>query len=149
MSHEEIEKVSSVALFHAAAWRTFRWYFGQRHYSGTYWSATQRDHVIYESRLELANLLLADFDPAVRHIAAQPFALRVQVDGQVRKHIPDYFLDSAPVGPVVVDVICGERMIQPKVALLRAWTRQIIFLAVADRFICCIIAQALPVHATT
>ena len=56
------EKVSPAALLLAAPWRTFRWYFGQRHYSGTYWSATQRDHVIYESRLELANLLLADFD---------------------------------------------------------------------------------------
>ena len=48
-------EVSSGALFAAAPWRTFRWYFGQRHYSGTYWSATQGDHVIYESRLELAN----------------------------------------------------------------------------------------------
>ena len=47
-------------LYAAAPWRTFRWYFGQRHYSGTYWSATQRDHVIYESLLELAALLLAD-----------------------------------------------------------------------------------------
>jgi hypothetical protein len=43
-------KVSSVALLNAAPWRTFRWYFGQRHYSGTYWYATQHDHVIYESR---------------------------------------------------------------------------------------------------
>ena len=47
--------VSPTVLFHAAPWRTFRWYLGQRHYSGTYWSATQHDHVIYESRLELAN----------------------------------------------------------------------------------------------
>ena len=63
---------SPTALFRAAPWRTFRWYFGQRHYSGTYWSATERDHVIYESRLELANLILADFDPTVHHIVAQP-----------------------------------------------------------------------------
>lgn len=28
-----------------------RWHKGQRHYSGTYWSATERGHVIYESRL--------------------------------------------------------------------------------------------------
>jgi hypothetical protein len=41
-------------------WRVFRWYQGQQHYSGTYWSSTQRDHVIYESRLELAALLLSD-----------------------------------------------------------------------------------------
>jgi len=35
------EEVSPDALLHAAPWRTFRWYFGQRHYSGTYWCATQ------------------------------------------------------------------------------------------------------------
>jgi hypothetical protein len=29
------------ALLLAAPWRTFRWYFGQRHYSGTYWSSTR------------------------------------------------------------------------------------------------------------
>lgn len=30
------------------------WYKGQRHYSGAFWSAIERDLVIYESRLELA-----------------------------------------------------------------------------------------------
>jgi hypothetical protein len=119
------QEVSSVALLKAAPWRTFRWYFGQRHYSGTYWCATQRDHVIYESRLELANLLLDDFDPKVRHIVAQLFVLRAQVGGQVRKHILDYLLDSDD-GPVVVDVVRRERMIQPEIALLCAWTHQIV-----------------------
>jgi hypothetical protein len=33
-------------------------------------------HVIYESRLELARLLLADFDRDVAAIAAQPFVLQ-------------------------------------------------------------------------
>jgi hypothetical protein len=69
------QRVSSAALFDGVPWRMFRWYFGQRHYSGTWWSATMRDHVIYESRLELSRLLLADFDPDVRRIAAQPFML--------------------------------------------------------------------------
>src|SRR5689334_22944640 len=32
--------VSSTTLFRAVPWRTFRWYFGQRHYSGWYWAAT-------------------------------------------------------------------------------------------------------------
>ena len=78
-------KVSSELLLRAAPWRTFRWYFGQRHYSGTYWSSTQGDHVIYESRLELANLLLADFDSRVRQIVAQPFMFRAEV--QDRKSV--------------------------------------------------------------
>lgn len=118
-------EVSSVALFSAAPWRTFRGHFGQRHYSGTYWSATQGDHVIYESRLELANLLLADFDPAVRQIVAQPFLLRAEVGGRLCRHIPDYLLDTGD-GPVVVDVVRRERMIQPEIVLLCAWTRRIV-----------------------
>src|SRR5258708_7373320 len=55
----------TAALAGAAPWRRFRWAKGQKHYSGTYWSATERGHVIYESRLELARLLYADFDPSV------------------------------------------------------------------------------------
>ena len=113
------------ALYEAAPWRTFRWYFGQRHYSGTYWSATQRDHVIYESRLELAALLFADFDPTVRVIVAQPFMLRADVDGQPRRHILDYLWDT-PDGPVVVDVVRAERLIHPGIVLLCAWTRELI-----------------------
>ena len=38
-------------------WPTFRWYYGQQHYSGSYWAATMAAHVIYDSRLELARLL--------------------------------------------------------------------------------------------
>ncbi|MFJ7492411.1 hypothetical protein ACIQZB_14375 [Streptomyces sp. NPDC097727] len=73
----------------AAPWRTFRWYKGQKHYSGIYWSTTVRDHVIYESRLGSARLLFADFDAAVRFVVAQPFLLKAEVDGKLRKHIPD------------------------------------------------------------
>jgi hypothetical protein len=112
-------------LFHAAPWRTFRWYFGQRHYSGTYWSATDRDHVIYESRLELGNLLLADFDQTVHRIVAQPFLLRAAVDGQMRSHIPDYLWETDD-GPVVVDVVRVERIIHPRILLLCAWTKLIV-----------------------
>ncbi|MEU1509127.1 hypothetical protein [Kitasatospora sp. NPDC005748] len=68
--------VAPASLQTAHPWRTFRWYRNQKHYSGTYWSATMGDHVIYESRLELSRLLFADFDPSVRAIVAQPFLLQ-------------------------------------------------------------------------
>jgi hypothetical protein len=55
---------------------------------GLYFSATQSDHVLYESRLELARLLLADFDTAVDGIVAKPFLVVANVDGKQRKHIP-------------------------------------------------------------
>jgi hypothetical protein len=107
----------------ATPWRTFRWHRGQRHYSGTYWSATTRDHVIYESRLELARLLFADFDPSVRSIVAQPFLLKAEVDGAARKHIPDYLLVTDE-GPVVVDVKPLHRLSKPEVAFAFGWTRE-------------------------
>lgn len=86
--------------------RTFRWCKGQKHYSGTYWSATAGDHVIYESRLELGRLLFADFHPGVRHIVARPFLIKAEVQGELRRHIPDYPLltDGAPV----VVAVCGQ-----------------------------------------
>ena len=59
----------------------FRWHHGQAHYSGWYWSATTGGHVVYESRLELARLLLADFDPRVAAIAAQPFCVTASLTG--------------------------------------------------------------------
>ncbi|MFJ7591513.1 TnsA-like heteromeric transposase endonuclease subunit [Streptomyces sp. NPDC097617] len=107
----------------AAPWRTFRWYREQKHYSGTYWSATTRDHVIYESRLELTKVLFADFDPSVHGIVAQPFLMRTVVAGKDRKHIPDYLLITEP-GPVVVDVKPRRRLARPEVAFTFDWTRQ-------------------------
>jgi hypothetical protein len=65
---------------------------GQKHYSGTYWSSTVSGPVIYESRLELARLLFADFDHRVLDIVAQPFLLRAAVDQKARKHVPDYLV---------------------------------------------------------
>lgn len=76
--------VSSDALREAASWRTFRWYKGQKHYSGTYWSATCTGHVIYESRLELARLLMADFDRSVSWIVRPALS----AGGYCRRSLP-------------------------------------------------------------
>ncbi|MGI5438128.1 TnsA-like heteromeric transposase endonuclease subunit [Streptomyces shenzhenensis] len=119
---------SSDLMRSAAPWRTFRSYRGQRHYSGTYWSATTQSHVFYESRLELARLLFADFDSSVHGIVAQPFLLKAVVDGRVRKHIPDYVLITER-GPVGVGVKPRRRLASPEVASTLAWTRQ----AMAER----------------
>jgi hypothetical protein len=112
-------------LLHAAPWRTFRWYEGQRHYSGKYWSVTEGGHVIYESRLELSHVLMADFDLSVQRIKAQPFLLTARVNGRRRKHVPDYLLRTAD-GLVVVDVVRAERLENPNVQSLCSWTRQIV-----------------------
>ncbi|WP_248489969.1 TnsA-like heteromeric transposase endonuclease subunit [Tsukamurella sp. PLM1] len=109
----------------AAPWRTFRSYLGQTYYSGSYWSATTQSLVIYESRLELANLILADFNTSVRNIAAQPFRLTTMIDGKTRNHVPDYLLDTE-TGPVVVDVKPAEFVGKVKVAATLEWTRELI-----------------------
>ena len=77
----------------ATPWRTFRSHRNQRHYSGWYWSSTVADHVVYESRLELARLLLADADPDVVGIVAQPFLLIEGVEAKPHRHVPDFFLE--------------------------------------------------------
>ncbi|MEU5853573.1 hypothetical protein [Saccharopolyspora shandongensis] len=64
--------------------REFRAYRGRRHYSGWYWSATTGGHVVYESRLELARILLADKDSSVVAIAAQPFLVE-EFDGEQKR----------------------------------------------------------------
>lgn len=117
-------EASTSDLLNALPWRTFRWYFGQRHYSGTYWSSTTRDHVIYESLLELSNLLFADYDSSVRQIVAQPFLVSVSFDGTVRRHIPDYLWGTAE-GAVLVDVVREERLTHPRIAVMCEWTRRI------------------------
>lgn len=81
--------------------------------------------MIYESRLELAWLLFADFDPSIRGVVAQPFLLKAEVEGKPRKHIPDYFLTTED-GPVVVDVKPRRRLSKPTVAFTFAWTRQVV-----------------------
>ena len=63
-----LANVDPEVLATARPWREFRWRAWQKHYSGTYWSATECRHVIYKSRLELARLLFADFDRSVHRI---------------------------------------------------------------------------------
>ena len=69
----ELANLEARHVFEAEPRRTFRWHRGQRHYPGRYWCATTEGFVGYESRLELAALLLEDFDHRAVRIASQPF----------------------------------------------------------------------------
>jgi hypothetical protein len=105
--------------------RTFRWYKGQPHYSGTYWSSTEETHVIYESRLELTRLLLADFDPAISRIFAQPLMIRAKVDGRFRQHTPDYLLIAG--GELRFVAVKPQRRLEdPNVIATFAWVRKVV-----------------------
>jgi hypothetical protein len=76
----------------------------------------------YESRLELARIMLADFDPVVTGIAAQPFLLAGADGTRIRRHVPDLLLVSADGGVTVVDVKAPSRMGDPGVREQFAWT---------------------------
>lgn len=117
--------VNPIVLATALPWREFRWRAGQKHYSGTYWSATEGRHVIYESRLELARLLFADFDGSVHRICAQPFLIALQRNDIEHKHVPDFLLITDR-GPKVVDVKPARRLAKPEVASTFAWTRSVL-----------------------
>jgi hypothetical protein len=106
--------------------REFRRYKGRRHYSGWYWSATMRRMVVYESRLELARILLADHDPEVAAIAAQPFQLVGEDRGRARRHVPDLLLVGRDGGVTVVDVKAASRIDDPEIVDLFAWTGELV-----------------------
>ena len=105
--------------------REFRWYQGRKHYSGWYWAATTHAMIIYESRLELARIMLADFDPAVVGIAAQPMQLCAPDGGRLRRHVPDLLLMDRGGGVTVVDVKSPSKREDPDTRAVMACTRQV------------------------
>lgn len=107
-------------------WRRFRSVHGQAHYSGSYAAATTGGHVVYESRLELARLLLADFDPAVRWIFAQPCRMVARIGDRVRSHVPDFLLAMRSETVRVVNVKPADRLLDPKIAEALAWPGQLL-----------------------
>lgn len=111
-------------LIASSPWREFRWYRKQRHYSGTYWSATMRAPVGYESRLELAWLLEADFDLRVTWIGSQPFLLEGTDGERIRRHIPDYLLVRDDQSLCVLDVKPHAMLTRPRVRDALSWSRR-------------------------
>ncbi|MFF8593913.1 TnsA-like heteromeric transposase endonuclease subunit [Streptomyces sp. NPDC015220] len=102
-------------------WRQVRSAKGHKHHPGEYASATTRGLVVYESRLELARLLLADFDPQVVRIFAQPCRLRARVGGRWRLHVPDFLLMLEDGNVRVVNVKPADRLLDPEIAEALAW----------------------------
>ena len=112
-----LAELTAAVVSASAPWRSVRSHRGQRHLPGWYWSATTGGHLVYESRLELARLLLADFDPDVVGIAAQPF-LVIDAD---RRHVPDFLLRRMDGSVLIVNVKPAERISDERVAAALAW----------------------------
>jgi hypothetical protein len=107
-------------------WRQFRSVRGQAHYSGSYASATTGGHVLYESRLELARLLLADFDARVCGIYAQPCLVTAVIGGRARRHVPDFLLAVSPGVARVVNVKPAGLLKDPKIAEALSWPGELV-----------------------
>ena len=108
-------------MLSAVPWRAIRSHHGQHHLPGLYWSATTARHVVYESRLELARLLVADFDRDIVGIAAQPFLVR-EAD---RRHVPDFLLRRADGSVLIVNVKPADRLEDTRVAESLAWAGRV------------------------
>jgi hypothetical protein len=120
-----LDRVAAEEVLAGLPVREFRWYKGRRHYSGWYWSATVGRLMAYESRLELARIMLADFDPLVTAIAAQPFRLAGPDRHRTRRHVPDILLGYAAGGVTVVDVKAPGNRGDPEVRAVMGWTREV------------------------
>ncbi|HEX9354499.1 MAG TPA: TnsA-like heteromeric transposase endonuclease subunit [Streptosporangiaceae bacterium] len=124
-SETALDRLETRDVFAGLPVREFRSYKGRLHYSGWYWSATLERLVVYESRLELARIMLADFDPDVAGLAAQPFLLAGADGGRTRRHVPDLLLISVDGGVTMVDVKAPSRLADPAVEAQFAWTRRV------------------------
>jgi hypothetical protein len=113
--------LTATVVLSAVPWWAIRAHRGQQHLPGLYWSATTGGHVVYESRLELARLLLADFDPDIVGIAAQPFLVR-EAD---RRHVPDFLLRRADGSVLIVNVKPASRLEDTHVADSLAWAGRV------------------------
>ena len=89
----------------ATPWRLVRHYHGQTHFPGWFWSEKIRRRIMYESRLELARLIVAEFDPCLVDVREQVFHLTMNfADGSVIRHIPDFFIFAEGRPPRLVNV---------------------------------------------
>lgn len=120
-SAEVLGRVDESRLVRGEPVRRFPTYKGQRNYPGLLWSATTQTLIGYESLLERDRLWLADFDPDVRWIASQPFWLSGRDGSTLRRHAPDFLLETTG-GYAVVDVKPEPLLTEPAVAEVLAWT---------------------------
>lgn len=98
---------------------------GQRNYPGLFWSSTNCDHVVYESLLELSWLWLADFDPTIVRLAAQPLRIVGHDSSRRRVRFPDFLAIDGSGRGLIIDVKPADLLSHPHVQASLAWTSQV------------------------
>ena len=119
-----LAEVNGAAVVRGRPVRAFPTYKGQRNYPGWLWTATTGSLIGYESLLERDRVWMADFDPSVRWIASQPFWVSGRDGDSLRRHVPDFLLETTD-GLVVVDVKPLDLVIEPQVAEVFDWCRRL------------------------
>lgn len=118
-----LSDVDAVRVADGQPVRDFPVYVGRHNYSGYFWSATMGRHAVYESLLELSWLWLADFDPRVQKIAAQPMHWRGSDASRIRTRIPDFLCLLSDGSVHIVDVKTPEAAAEPDAIESLGWTR--------------------------
>ncbi len=121
-----LSSVSVAEIADARPFRALSWYSGQRSFPGWYWASTMGAHVTYDSRLELARLLLADFDCSVEVIVAQPFQLVETIGSELRRHVPDFLLIRTDQTVTLVNVKTETALEKAKVRTTFAWVEEVL-----------------------
>jgi hypothetical protein len=119
-----LAEVDGAAVARGRPVRAFPTYKGQRNYPGWLWTATTGSLIGYENLLERDRIWLADFDPSVRWIASQPFWVSGRDGETLRRHVPDFLLDTT-AGLMVVDVKPPDLLAEPQVADVFDWCRRL------------------------
>lgn len=105
------ETLSSVPLELASPVRSATSYPRKRSYEGSYWSATMRSHISFESFGERLFAMFADFLPEAISYSAQPFVLKWPKGTMGhRGHVPDYFCRLENRRGVVIDVKPSDKV---------------------------------------
>lgn len=120
----DLAKVAGADVVRGRPVRAFPTYRSQRNYPGWLWLTTTESLVGYESLLERDRLWLADFDAQVRWVASQPFWLSGRDGAVLRRHVPDFLLETS-TGYRVVDVKPADLRASPEVADVFRWTAQL------------------------
>lgn len=93
-------------------------YQGQWCKPGYYYMAAVDDLVSYESRYEMAQLIVLEQGQAVVAICAQPFRLHWRDQGRGRTHVPDFFVRYRDGSAEVIDVKGSRVAARPENALV-------------------------------
>lgn len=85
-------------------WRLPNNHRGQNHQTGLQYLVRSQSHVPFESRLEQFAVQRLGFDPAVLHVAAQPFLLTWTHENRRVGHVPDLLALRLGQPPLLIDV---------------------------------------------